>query len=108
MLDEPTNDLDLATLRMLEEALLGFQGSVIVVSHDRWFLNRVCTHTLAFEPGGVVTLYAGNYDYYLEKRAPVSALVDAAPPPKPAARAPRKSAQAQLSKKRASSKASRP
>ncbi|MEA3209503.1 MAG: energy-dependent translational throttle protein EttA [Chthoniobacter sp.] len=85
VLDEPTNDLDLATLRMLEEALLYFQGSVILVSHDRWFLNRVCTHTLAFEPGGVVSLYAGNYDYYLEKRRPPSALIEAAPlPPKAA------------------------
>ncbi len=79
VLDEPTNDLDLATLRMLEEALLYFKGAVILVSHDRWFLNRVCTHTLAFEPGGVTALYAGNYDYYLEKRRPPSALVEAAP-----------------------------
>lgn len=69
ILDEPTNDLDLATLRLLEEALLYFQGSIIVVSHDRYFLNRVCTDTLAFEGDGVVTLNAGNYDYYLEKRA---------------------------------------
>jgi len=69
ILDEPTNDLDLATLRLLEEALLYFQGSIIVVSHDRYFLNRVCTDTLAFEGNGVVTLNAGNYDYYLEKRA---------------------------------------
>jgi ATP-binding cassette subfamily F protein uup len=68
VLDEPTNDLDLATLRMLEEALLFFQGSVILVSHDRWFLNRVCTHTLAFEPGAMTQIYAGNYDYYIEKR----------------------------------------
>ena len=73
VLDEPTNDLDLATLRMLEEALLYFQGSVLLVSHDRWFLNRVCTHTLAFEPGGTLALYAGNYDYYLEKRRAASA-----------------------------------
>jgi ATP-binding cassette subfamily F protein uup len=90
VLDEPTNDLDLATLRMLEEALLFFQGTVIVVSHDRWFLNRVCTHTLSFDPGGVVSLYAGNYDYYLEKRAQPSALIEAAPPPKPAAPPPPK------------------
>jgi len=69
ILDEPTNDLDLATLRLLEEALLGFKGVVVVVSHDRYFLNRVCTHTLAFEGDGVVTLNAGGYDYYLEKRA---------------------------------------
>jgi ATP-binding cassette subfamily F protein uup len=69
ILDEPTNDLDLATLRLLEEALLYFDGSIIVVSHDRYFLNRICTDTLAFEGDGVVTLNAGNYDYYLEKRA---------------------------------------
>lgn len=69
ILDEPTNDLDLATLRLLEEALLGFAGAVIVVSHDRYFLNRVCTDTLAFEGEGVVTLNAGNYEYYREKRA---------------------------------------
>jgi ATP-binding cassette subfamily F protein uup len=69
VLDEPTNDLDLATLRMLEEALLYFKGSIILVSHDRWFLNRVCTHTLAFEPGGVTQVYAGNYDYYIEKKS---------------------------------------
>ena len=67
ILDEPTNDLDLATLRLLEEALLGFGGAVIVVSHDRYFLNRVCTDTLAFEGNGVVTLNAGNYEYYREK-----------------------------------------
>ncbi len=69
ILDEPTNDLDLGTLRLLEEALLEFSGSVIVVSHDRYFLNRVCTGILAFEGGGVVKYQVGNYDYYLEKRA---------------------------------------
>lgn len=73
ILDEPTNDLDLATLRLLEEALCAFKGSVIVVSHDRYFLNRVCTHILAFEGDGVVTVNVGNYDYYLEKRAQQSA-----------------------------------
>ena len=67
ILDEPTNDLDLATLRLLEEALLIFDGSVIVVSHDRYFLNRICTSILAFEDG-TVHRYVGNYDYYLEKR----------------------------------------
>jgi len=69
ILDEPTNDLDLATLRLLEEALVAFQGAVLVVSHDRYFLNRVCTGILAFEEGGRVTQHVGNYDYYLEKRA---------------------------------------
>src|SRR6185503_18164847 len=65
----PTNDLDLATLRLLEEALIAFQGNVLVVSHDRYFLNRVCTHILAFEGDGRVSFFVGNYDYYLEKRA---------------------------------------
>ncbi len=68
MLDEPTNDLDLGTLRLLEEALVAFGGCVIVVSHDRYFLNRVCTSILAFEGEGRVTYNVGNYDYYLEKR----------------------------------------
>ncbi len=69
ILDEPTNDLDLGTLRLLEEALVAFKGNVIVVSHDRYFLNRVCTAILAFEGEGEVTYAVGNYDYYLEKRA---------------------------------------
>lgn len=81
ILDEPTNDLDLATLRLLEEALLHFAGSVIVVSHDRYFLNRVCTHILAFEGGGLVTVNVGNYDYYLEKRAERIAWENAASKP---------------------------
>ncbi|MCP4849020.1 MAG: ABC-F family ATP-binding cassette domain-containing protein [Verrucomicrobiaceae bacterium] len=67
ILDEPTNDLDLNTLRLLEEALTGFSGSSIVVSHDRYFLNRVCTAILAFEGDGIVRYQTGNYDYYLEK-----------------------------------------
>ncbi|MGC3991386.1 MAG: ATP-binding cassette domain-containing protein [Chthoniobacteraceae bacterium] len=69
ILDEPTNDLDLGTLRLLEEALVAFKGSVIVVSHDRYFLNRVCTSILSFEGDGVVQYGVGNYDYYLEKKA---------------------------------------
>ncbi|HEY2422712.1 MAG TPA: ATP-binding cassette domain-containing protein [Chthoniobacterales bacterium] len=69
ILDEPTNDLDLGTLRLLEEALIDFAGTVIVVSHDRYFLNRVATAILAFEGDGVVRYAVGNYDYYLEKRA---------------------------------------
>ncbi len=68
ILDEPTNDLDLNTLRLLEEALIGFSGSSIVVSHDRYFLNRVCTAILAFEGQGIVRYQTGNYDYYLEKQ----------------------------------------
>jgi len=69
ILDEPTNDLDLGTLRLLEEALVAFDGSVVVVSHDRYFLNRVCTSILAFEENGILTYSPGDYDYYLEKRA---------------------------------------
>src|SRR3954464_12148718 len=66
---EPTNDLGLGTLRLLEEALVAFGGCVIVVSHDRYFLNRVCTSILAFEGEGRVAHSVGNYDYYLEKRS---------------------------------------
>jgi ATP-binding cassette subfamily F protein uup len=68
ILDEPTNDLDISTLQILEEGLAEFAGCVLVVSHDRWFLNRVCTHILAFEDDGSVALSVGDYDYYLEKR----------------------------------------
>ncbi|MDD8019124.1 MAG: ATP-binding cassette domain-containing protein, partial [Bacteroidota bacterium] len=68
ILDEPTNDLDLPTLRVLEEALVDFDGCVIAVSHDRYFLNRVCNGILAFEGDGKVHFSEGNYDYYLEKR----------------------------------------
>jgi len=68
LLDEPTNDLDVETLRALEEALLEFPGSAIVISHDRWFLDRICTHILAFEGDSVVTWFAGNYAEYEEDR----------------------------------------
>lgn len=68
ILDEPTNDLDLPTLRILEEALIAFEGCVIVVSHDRYFLNRVCNSILAIEDYGKVFYDEGNYDYYHEKR----------------------------------------
>jgi ATP-binding cassette subfamily F protein uup len=68
ILDEPTNDLDLPTLRVLEEALIAFPGVVLVVSHDRYFLNRVCTDILAFEGNERITHSAGDYDYYLEKK----------------------------------------
>jgi ATP-binding cassette subfamily F protein uup len=68
VLDEPTNDLDLATLRLLEEALTAFQGVVVAVSHDRYFLNRVCTAILAFEGEGRVHYDVGTYDDYLAKR----------------------------------------
>jgi len=68
ILDEPTNDLDLPTLRVLEEALIAFPGMVLVVSHDRYFLNRVCTNILAFEGDGKIQHSVGDYDYYLEKK----------------------------------------
>lgn len=73
VLDEPTNDLDLPTLRVLEEALIAFPGSVCVVSHDRYFLDRVCTGILAFEGSGRVTWSEGNYEYYVEKKARAAA-----------------------------------
>ncbi|MGB5247961.1 MAG: energy-dependent translational throttle protein EttA [Woeseia sp.] len=68
LLDEPTNDLDVETLRALEEALLEFPGSAIVISHDRWFLDRIATHILAFEGDSQVTWFAGNYAEYEEDR----------------------------------------
>jgi len=76
LLDEPTNDLDVDTLRALEEALLGFAGCVVVISHDRWFLDRVATHMLAFEGNSEVVWYEGNYqeyaaDYHKRKGASV-------------------------------------
>jgi ATP-binding cassette ChvD family protein len=68
LLDEPTNDLDVETLRALEQALLEFPGSAVVISHDRWFLDRICTHILAFEGDSVVTWFSGNYADYEEDR----------------------------------------
>jgi ATP-binding cassette ChvD family protein len=68
LLDEPTNDLDVNTLRALEEALLNFAGSAVIVSHDRWFLDRVATHILAFEGDSAVFWYPGNYSDYEEDR----------------------------------------
>jgi energy-dependent translational throttle protein EttA len=71
LLDEPTNDLDVDTLRALENALLGFPGCAVVISHDRWFLNRVATHVLAFEGDSQVTWFEGNFDAYEEHRRSV-------------------------------------
>ncbi|MGN1365282.1 ABC-F family ATP-binding cassette domain-containing protein [Victivallis vadensis] len=92
ILDEPTNDLDLSSLRLLEEALATYLGCVIVVSHDRYFLNRVCTGILAFEAGGKVVYNPGDYDYYLEKRrereAAALAAAEPARPAKPQSSAP--------------------
>ncbi len=68
LLDEPTNDLDVETLRALEEALLEFPGSAIVISHDRWFLDRIATHILAFEGNSEIVWFAGNYADYEEDR----------------------------------------
>lgn len=65
LLDEPTNDLDVNTLRMLEEAILEFNGCVLVISHDRFFLNRICTHLMVFEGEGKVHWFEGNFDDYL-------------------------------------------
>ncbi len=98
VLDEPTNDLDLQTLRVLEEALVNFGGTALVVSHDRWFLDRVCDRVVVFEGGGRVTVNEGNYSYYLEKRRAAEAVAAAAKakpakatrPAGPAAEKPRK------------------
>jgi len=68
LLDEPTNDLDVDTLRALEEALLGFAGCAVVISHDRWFLDRIATHILAFEGESQVCWFEGNYEQYIENR----------------------------------------
>ncbi len=68
VLDEPTNDLDLQTLGALEEGLTSFPGCALIVSHDRWFLDRVATAILAFEGDGKVTLYEGSYSFYVERR----------------------------------------
>jgi len=68
LLDEPTNDLDVETLRALEEALLGFPGCAMIISHDRWFLDRVATHILAFEGDSSATFFTGNYTDYEEDR----------------------------------------
>ena len=68
LLDEPTNDLDVNTMRALEEALLEFGGSAVVISHDRWFLDRVCTHIMAFEGDSKTYFYPGNFSEYEEDR----------------------------------------
>ncbi|PID54752.1 MAG: energy-dependent translational throttle protein EttA [Gammaproteobacteria bacterium] len=77
LLDEPTNDLDVETLRALEEALLAFPGSALVISHDRWFLDRIATHILAFEDDGGVVFHEGNYsDYEEDRKARLGAAAD--------------------------------
>jgi ATP-binding cassette ChvD family protein len=66
LLDEPTNDLDIETLRALEESLLAFPGCAVVISHDRWFLDRICTHMIAYEGDSKVNFFTGNYTEYAE------------------------------------------
>ncbi|MCB1794523.1 MAG: ATP-binding cassette domain-containing protein, partial [Candidatus Competibacteraceae bacterium] len=69
LLDEPTNDLDVETLRALEEALLAFAGCAVIISHDRWFLDRIATHILAFEGDSQVVWFEGNYaDYEADRK----------------------------------------
>ncbi len=77
LLDEPTNDLDVDTLRSLEEALLEFAGCVLIISHDRWFLDRVATHILAFEGDSQTIWFEGNYqDYEVDRRRRLGARAD--------------------------------
>src|SRR5262249_32252675 len=77
LLDEPTNDLDVDTLRALEDALVEFAGCAVVISHDRWFLDRIATHMLAFEGDSHVEWFAGNYqDYEVDRRRRLGADAD--------------------------------
>ncbi len=77
LLDEPTNDLDVDTLRALEDALLEFAGCAVIISHDRWFLDRICTHILAFEGDSKVVWFEGNYqDYEADRRRRLGAAAD--------------------------------
>jgi ATP-binding cassette subfamily F protein uup len=84
MMDEPTNDLDIETLELLESLLVNYQGTVLLVSHDRAFLNNVVTSTLVIEPGGQVKEYEGGYDDYLRQRQ----IEPPAPAPEPAKKKP--------------------
>jgi ATPase subunit of ABC transporter with duplicated ATPase domains len=68
LLDEPTNDIDVNTLRALEEGLENFGGCAVIISHDRWFLDRICTHILAFEGDSQVYFFEGNYTEYEENK----------------------------------------
>jgi ATPase subunit of ABC transporter with duplicated ATPase domains len=77
LLDEPTNDLDVDTLRSLEEALLSFAGCAVVISHDRWFLDRIATHILAFEGDSEAVWFEGNYqDYEVDRKRRLGAAAD--------------------------------
>src|SRR6185503_6155786 len=85
VLDEPTNDLDIETLDLLEELLLEFSGTLLVVSHDRAFLDAVVTSTLVFEGGGNVREYVGGYsDWVRQRKPPVVARAPTNPPKRPA------------------------
>jgi len=91
VMDEPTNDLDLETLELLEERLLNFQGTLLLVSHDRSFLNNVVTSTLVFEGSGRINEYVGGYDDWLRQKrpdTPDAPARGAAKPPSPRSRAP--------------------
>jgi ATP-binding cassette subfamily F protein uup len=90
VLDEPTHDLDLPTLAALEEGLRTFAGCALIVSHDRWFLDRVATAILAFESDGAVTLYEGSYTFYAERRPRPSEAAAPDPTPAPTKPEPRK------------------
>ena len=83
VMDEPTNDLDIETIEVLEDYLMSYTGTVLLVSHDRAFLNNVVTSTLVFEGGGKVNRYVGGYDDWLAQRAPEAKPVKAAKPPPP-------------------------
>jgi len=77
LLDEPTNDLDVNTMRALEEALENFAGCAVVISHDRWFLDRIATHILAFEGESRVVWFDGNYsEYEADRRARLGSAAD--------------------------------
>jgi len=77
LLDEPTNDLDVDTLRALEEALLDFPGCAVVITHDRWFLDRIATHIMAFEGDSRVVWFEGNYqDYEADRKRRLGAEAD--------------------------------
>jgi ATPase subunit of ABC transporter with duplicated ATPase domains len=77
LLDEPTNDLDVNTMRALEEALENFAGCAVVISHDRWFLDRIATHILAFEGESRVVFFDGNYsEYEADRKARLGAEAD--------------------------------
>jgi ABC transport system ATP-binding/permease protein len=91
ILDEPTNDLDLLTLRVLEDALIEYPGCALVVSHDRYFLDRISTAILAFEGNGKITLYEGSYDSFRKRLAPPAPSTEPVPKAAPAAAKPKAS-----------------